>query len=407
MAEPAFPTSTRQRTLREPEVRTGESASALQPTRQQQIRTLQKDIEKLQAEEAQEEAAEAQRQAGPPRERGRHRFQMRQSEPTLREASAQREFRAWDEPLPEPPTTFIRRIPTWAICLFCLVFSAQFLAVGYYTHNYLDSRPPEAPVQTSPTEWTASLIREVEKILTDFTSGRDAEGRQATAALLAKAPELPGLALLEAEAARTEGRLISVDVALSREIQRATPFRYRALLEQARNFAAQGKVVEALGSLRTAVALDPVRPEAHFYIGEIRRRMGRFFEAISCFESAAHAARPGLQPDLALIRLRQRFARAESGRENTLAAETEAALARPNPEPEWLALDAALKLLGGNVAETRASLLRLKASCPPARLAVLLDDHVFRSLLNRNELRDLMPKRDLRDRASASFLPPP
>lgn len=407
MAEPIFPTSTRQRTLRDAEVRTGESAVALEPTRQQQIRTLLKDIEQLKADEAREEAAEEQRQAGPPRERGRHRFQMRQSEPTLREASAQREFRAWDEPLPEPPAPFMRRIPTWLLWSFCLVFSAQFLAVGYYAHIYLDSRPPDAPIQTSPTEWTASLIRELEKVLADFAGGREAEARQATAQLLAKSPELPGLALLEAEAARTEGRLISVDVALAREIQRVTPFRYRALLEQARNYAAQNKLVEALASLRSAVALDPVRPEAHFYIGEIRRRMGRFFEAIACFESAANAARPGLQPDLALIRLRQRFARAESGRENTLAAETEAALARPDPEPEWLALDAALKLLAGNVAETRASLLRLKTSCPPARLAVLLDDHIFRSLLNRNELRDLLPKRDLRDRASASFLPPP
>ncbi|MBS0657162.1 MAG: hypothetical protein JSR82_02800 [Verrucomicrobia bacterium] len=368
--------------------------------RREQIRRLQARISRLDAEE--------QRAAVPepvaPRGRGSHRFRMRQADPVLQEAAAKREFRAWDEPLPEPPPTFIRRIPKWVLWIFGLFVSTQFFFLGSLAQRWVLTRPTE-PKRTSPTEWDTSLIRELDRALADFREGRLADGRQAAAALRTKAPDLPGLALLDAEAGRTEARSSMVDVTLLREVHSRTAFAYRAQLERTRNFALQLKLVEALACLREAANLEPARPEPPFYIGEVMRRLGRYSDAIEHFERAAHAARPGWQPDRALIDFRRRITIAESGRDNTLAAECAAALALPNPAPEWLALDAAIKLLAGNLAETRASLDRLKLACPPERRAMLLEDHVFRSLLNRNELRDLLPKRS--SRLEAGVLPSP
>lgn len=376
------------------------------PSRRTEIEELQRKIAAMQVElgEVQPpEPAPLPRTLRAPRatqavtqakSRGAHRFQMRNAEPALRESTQPREFRAWDEPLPEPPPPFVKRIPKWVLWTFCLLFSAQFLAAGYYTARFLAQRPPEPALSTSPAEWTGPLTAELNQVLAAFQQGREPEGRQAAATLVAKAPNLPGIALLEAESARLQARFASVDIKLVHEQKLGGSFVYRASLERARNFSAQNKLNEAREALREAVQVDPTQTAAHYYLGEIWRRSGRFSEALLSFDRAAHRSRFGNQPDLALIRLHRQFAEVESGRESVVAAECEAALARPAPAPEWLALDAAIKLLAGHQAEARASLQRLRAMCPPNRLAALLDDHIFRSLLTRNELRDLLPKRD-------------
>lgn len=401
MPEPASPNTPTSAPDEEIEVTPAADPAA----RREQIRRLRAKLVRLDSEERQI-AADAAKAAEPAaRGRGSHRFRMRQADPSLQDPSQKREFRAWDEPLPEPPTTFIRRVPTWVLIVFGLAVSAQFYFLGGLTNRYLATRPPEPEKSVAPRVWDLELIKELDRALAAFEAEKFAEARQLTAALRTKAPELPGLGLLDAEAGRTESRSSMIDVTLLKEVYDQTSFAFRAQLERARNFALQLKLVEALGCLREAAAMEPTRPEPPFYIGEAMRRLGKFSEALESFDRAIRAARPGHQPDLALIQFRRRITVAESGRDDGLAAECAAAVAQPNPAPEWLALDAALKLLAGNVPETRTALVRLKATCPPSRLAILLEDHIFRSLLNRSELRDLLPKRV--SRYHAGVLPSP